>query len=115
VVRISGLVEQVATEVVNAHVAAQASPTVVSHVLWRMGTFQNPNIERLLQLVGSFNRRWRNELDEAVTDAERDALGSVNAQRHKVAHGESSTISPAQVDQYFGEVKSLLVKFADLF
>ena len=50
VVRLSGLLEQVATEIVRAHVGAQASPTVLEHVLWRMERFQNPNVERLLQL-----------------------------------------------------------------
>lgn len=115
VVRISGMVEQVMTEVVLLHVAGQASPTVTSHATWRMGTFQNPNIERILQLVGSFDRRWRSELDAIVTDAEREALGSINAQRNRVAHGQTSTVSLSQARQYHDEIKSLLSKVAAKF
>lgn len=115
VVRVSGLIEQVVTEVIVAHVTAQASPTVVSHVSWRLGIFQNPNIDRILQLVGSFNRVWREDLDAAVTFAERGALGSINAQRNLIAHGQPSTISLSQVGQYYGEVATVLRKVAAAF
>jgi hypothetical protein len=115
VIRVSGLVEQVVTEIVLAHVTAQASPTVAGHVSWRMGIFQNPNIERILQLVGSFNKHWRDELDADVTDEERGALGSINSQRNTIAHGGSSTISLSQIQRYYDEVKSLLVKVAAKF
>ena len=115
VIRVSGLVEQVVAEVVDAHVSAQASPTVLSHVLWRLGTFQNPNIERILQLVGSFDRRWRERLEATATAAERGALGSVTAQRNRVAHGQDSTISLGQISAYYGEIKSLMTKVAHQF
>jgi hypothetical protein len=115
VIRISGLLEQAVTEVVQTHVKAQASPTVIAHTEWRMATFQNPTVERLLQLVGSFDRRWRLELDGELTQAERGALGSITAQRNKVAHGQDSTISLAQVSQYFDEVKNVLTKVAARF
>jgi len=75
VIRISGLVEQAVAEVVQAHVSARASPSVVAYTTWRMGAFQNPNMERLLQLVGSFDRRWREALEQEITDSERGALG----------------------------------------
>lgn len=115
VIRVSGLVEQVAIEVVLTHVNAQASPTVVAHTAWRMQTFQNPNVERVLQLVGSFDRRWRDDLDAAVSDSERQALGSVRTQRNRVAHGQSSTVSLSQVGQYYADVKRLLAKLAAPF
>ncbi len=115
VIRISGLLEQAIAEIIQAHVTAQASPTVVSHTTWRMAVFQNPNVERLLQLVGSFDRRWREELDQELTDAERGALGSINAQRNLVAHGLDSTVSLVQIAQYFAEVRVLLDKVAGKF
>jgi len=115
VIRLSGLLEQAIAEIVQAHVVAQASPTVVSHTTWRMGVFQNPNGERILQLVGSFDRRWRDELNHELTSEERGALGSINAQRNLVAHGLDSTVSIAQVAQYFADVQSLLEKVAAKF
>lgn len=54
VVRVSGLVEQVIVEIVLHHIQPQASPTVAAHLEWRMNSFQNPTVERILQLVGSF-------------------------------------------------------------
>ena len=115
VIRVSGLVEQVITEVVLVHTTSRANPTVSDHVSWRMGTFQNPNTERILQLVGSFKKSWRVELESELTESERIALGSINVQRNKVAHGQNSTISLAQVQQYYDEIKSLLTKVAAKF
>lgn len=114
VIRVSGLVEQVMTEIVAAFVQARAQPTVVSHIEWRMNMFQNPTIERILVLVSSFHRSWREQLDAEITEQEREAMGSINRQRNKIAHGEPSTISLGQVDQYYIELKSLLDKVADL-
>jgi hypothetical protein len=114
-IRLSGLVEQVVTEVVLAHVGAQASASVLSHTTWRMKRFQNPNTERLIELVGSFDRRWGEALKASVTKSEREALGSVRAQRNRVAHGEQSTVSLVQVKGYFTEIKSMLERVARHF
>jgi hypothetical protein len=115
VIRLGGLVEQVVTEVILAHVESQASRPIVTHISWRMGTFQNPNMERLLQLVGSFDRHRREQLESEITDAEREALGSVIAQRNRIAHGESSTISLSQVADYYSEIKAMLTLVAARF
>lgn len=115
VVRVGGLVEQVISEVVLAHVRTRSAPTVSEHVEWRMKAFQNPSVERVLQLVGSFGKVWRAELEALVTQSEREALASVMLQRNKVAHGEDSTVSLAQVKQYYSEIRSLLDKVATKF
>ena len=115
VVRVSGMVEQVIIEVVSAHVAPRSSPTVAARVSWSLRTFQNPSIDRVLQLVASFNRLWRDELELTLTIEERDALSSINTQRNRIAHGEDSTVSLVQVRQYHDEIKKLLSKVADKF
>jgi RiboL-PSP-HEPN len=115
VIRLGGLVEQVVTQIILTYVEGQASQPIVAHVSWRMGTFQNPNMERLLQLVGSFDRHRRDQLDAAITEPEREALGSVMAQRNRIAHGEQSTISLSQVADYYAEIKSMLTEIAARF
>jgi hypothetical protein len=109
------MIEQVVREVVVTHVTARASPSVAAHVSWRMNSFQNPNMERLLQLVGSFDRRWHEQVDAAATTEERQAVGSINSQRNRIAHGEDSTISLSQVRQYHEEIKTLLAKVTNPF
>jgi RiboL-PSP-HEPN len=115
VIRLGGLIEQVVTEIVVTHVGAQASASVLSHASWRMKRFQNPNMDRLLGLVQSFNRRWAEELDGGISASERAALGSIRAQRNLVAHGEPSTVSLAQVRGYFSEIKTMLERVAERF
>jgi hypothetical protein len=115
VIRICGLVEQVVLEVVQTHTSSRSTPQISNHVAWRMGMFQNPNIEKLLQLAGSFDKSWRAQLDTEFTEPERVALGSITTQRNRIAHGGDSTISLGQVQQYYAEVLSLMGKFADPF
>lgn len=115
VVRISGLVEQVITEIILAYTQPQANSKITAHIAWRMGSFQNPNLERILQLVGSFDSNFRKLLEDLVTDDEKEALKSINIQRNKVAHGELSTVSLGQVDQYYVQVSALINKIAGLF
>jgi hypothetical protein len=115
VIRVSGLVEQVVTEIVLTYVATQASQPIAAHVSWRMGTFQNPNIERVLQLVGSFDRSRRTQLEAAIEESEKEALGSVRAQRNRIAHGEPSTVSLTQVCAYYVEIKKMLNEVASHF
>jgi len=113
VIRVCGLVEQVALEVVQTHTSLRSSSQIANHVVWRMGMFQNPSVDKLLQLSGSFDKAWRERLNMELTDAERIALGSLTAQRNRIAHGGDSTISLGQVRQYYAEVLSLVTKFAD--
>lgn len=115
VIRVSGLVEQVIAEIVLTYVGTQASQSIAAHVAWRMGTFQNPSIERVLQLAGSFDRHRRGQLDAAILDPEREALGSIRAQRNRIAHGEPSTISLTQVSAYYIEIKTMLARIAAHF
>ncbi|HEX6781840.1 MAG TPA: HEPN domain-containing protein [Solirubrobacterales bacterium] len=115
-IRVLGLVEQVVAEIVLAHVSAQASPPVLSHTTWKMKRFQNPNPQRLIELVGSFDRRWGDSLESALTSSsEREALGSIRSQRNRIAHGEPTTISLVQVKGYFAEIKSMLNRVAAPF
>ncbi len=115
VIRVSGIIEQTITEIVSSYAQSRAHQSIVEHVDWRMNAFQNPTIERILQLVGSFQRNWRTKLEAELTKEEREALGSINAQRNKIAHGQQSTISLGQIDQYYKQAKTLLNKISRLF
>lgn len=115
VVRVSGLLERAIEEIVITHTEAQASTSVTAHVMWRMKVFQNPSVERILQLAGSFNKQWGVTLKEQVTTEEREALGSLGTQRNQVAHGGTSTISLGQVAGFYEHAKTLLIKVAALF
>jgi hypothetical protein len=115
VVRVSGLIEDVVTTIVLVYVEQTASPHTARHVQWRMKLFQNPTLERIAQLLGSFRPTWRTQLLAEVTDPEREALRSVHDSRNEVAHGGQSSISLGQVDQYYTDVKKLLDKVANIF
>jgi hypothetical protein len=114
VIRVSGLVEQVVSEIVLDYTQKRAQPPIVDHVAWRMNMFQNPTVDRILDMVASFQSAWRVQLEGELTTPEREAMGTINKQRNRIAHGEESTISLGQVNQYYAEIKTLLERVATL-
>lgn len=114
VIRVSGLVEQVVSEIVLDYAQKRAQPSIVDHVAWRMNMFQNPTVDRILDMVASFQSAWRVQLEGELTTPEREAMGTINKQRNRIAHGEESTISLGQVNQYYAEIKTLLERVATL-
>lgn len=114
VIRVSGLVEQVTAEIVLDYTQKRAQPPLVAHVEWRMNMFQNPTVDRILDLVASFQPSWRGQLKDEITIPEREAMGTINRQRNKIAHGEASAVSLGQVNQYYAEIKTLLERVAAL-
>jgi hypothetical protein len=114
VIRVSGLVEQVMAEIVFDFARKRAQPQIVDHIAWRMNMFQNPTVDRILDLAASFHPAWRERLKGEITTPEREAMGTINKQRNRIAHGEASTISLGQVNQYYSEIKTLLERVATL-
>ena len=115
VVRVSGLIEDTITTIVLMYVEQTANPHTAQHVQWRMKLFQNPTLERITQLVGSFRPIWRTQFLAELTDPEREALHSVHDRRNEVAHGGQSSISLGQVDRYYTDIKTMLDKVAKVF
>ena len=115
VVRVNGLMECVAEEVVLTFARAQSSAPVSAYVASRLKYFQNPEVDRLVALMRAFSQAWSERFKAALTIEEREAIGSVWAHRNKIAHGESTTISLGQLLAYYGDIKAALVKFAEPF
>lgn len=115
VVRVSGLMERAAEEVVLAFTQTQSSERVATHVAWRMKVFQNPEVKRFVTLMKSFSTPWAEQFETALTTEEREAIGSVRANRNKIAHGEPTAISLGQINGFYGQIKTALDKFAAPF
>ena len=73
------------------------------------------NAERLLQLVGSFNREWRNEMEEYIKDERKEALDSIIANRNKIVHGEPVGLTISRIREYYVRVCEIVDYVAMLF
>lgn len=106
---VAGYVENALYELVLAYCRNASSPPVRSFVQSQLDRLTNVNSERLLQLIGSFDQKWREDLEVFITtDGRAAALNSLIALRHDVAHGGSAGISYVRVFEYYEKIEEII-------
>jgi hypothetical protein len=108
-VLISGLLENAVGELYGEYVRRQASPSVAAFANASLAAVQTPKTQRFLEIAGRFNSDWREGLTAFVdTDGRRDALDSIIANRHLIAHGKDSGITITRVKDYLTKAIDVL-------
>lgn len=89
--------------VIQKRVENKATPEIQRFVLQGMEAIQNPKAERFCKVIRSFSAEWGDQLDRYFVDnAEvKEAIDSLMANRHLIAHGKPCSISVGRVSTYF--------------
>jgi hypothetical protein len=114
-VLVSGFMEQAVRELAGECARRQSSPGTHRYVQGQLLFFQNPNAERIAQLIGAFNPDWRVGFELFLGDQRKDAINSIVANRHNIAHGQMVGISYVQMSEYYASAKEVVDYLADLF
>jgi hypothetical protein len=114
-VLVSGFLERALVELATECARQQAAPVVRSYAAKQLARFQNANMERVLQLVGSFSPEWRTQTETFVEGPVKDAVDSLVAVRHQIAHGEQASITFHGIREYRDRVYELVDFLADRF
>ncbi len=77
--------------------------------------FVNPNMRRIVDLIGSFDKDKARELKEFASGSIKDSVDGIVAQRNNIAHGRSSDTTIANVTRQFDDAKKLIEKLRSLF
>lgn len=108
-VRVAGLLEQSMRQVFYTYSIQQVgqSPlsTFVSKALERP---RNLNGEELCQLVGRFDADWQLQLRGHLQGKRWDALGSLIANRRRIAHGDPVTVGFHQMQEWHRSVVEVI-------
>jgi hypothetical protein len=78
-----------------------ASPLVSNFVSARLRGFQNPKMGAILDLLGSFSPDWKAQVEIATQGQLSDSVNSIVGNRHKIAHGESVSLSIGSLTAYY--------------
>lgn len=100
-VLVTGYLEQAVVSVVLNYVDTAGSASFsryVSKTLQRPGSMRADNI---LRLVGRFDRDWKNQLEQKLTVQHREIIGTIYANRNRIAHGEDVDLTYRQVRNGF--------------
>lgn len=107
-VLVSGFVETAISELAAEYCQRYSAPTVSNYAQNQLARLQNVKSERLLQLIGSFDPKWRIELEKFIDGARKDALDSVVDLRNKIAHGESVGVTYVRIREYYQRIAEII-------
>lgn len=112
---VSGFVENAVTALTIAYCRERSQPAVANYAGTQLSRLQNLNSERLVQVVGAFEPRWREDLITFLDGPRKDALDSVLGLRNQIAHGESVGVTYVRIQEYYARVKETVSFLGERF
>jgi hypothetical protein len=100
-IRVSGFLEISISAIYRQYTKDKSAPFVANYVESQLKNFQNPNMDKILRLVRSFNSLWEEELSEKTKDEIKDSIDSIVALRNSIAHGGNSVITYSKIKGYY--------------
>lgn len=105
----SGVLENAIFELFSEYVTRTASPSVAGYANDQLATIQNPKAAKFILVTRSFNSAWGIALEQFMdVDGRKDAIDSIMANRHLVAHGNHTGITIVQVQRYLAKAEEVL-------
>lgn len=106
----SSYLETSCRQLVVEYARCRSDHTVVKYVETAVSGFRDPNMEKILQLIGRFSVSLRDTVTQQVSDKTKESVDSIYANRNSVAHGRQSGISIGQIRGYYEDAKALVVR-----
>ena len=104
----SSYLEAAFRELVISHTRSRASESLRRYVDSTLTRFRDPNMEKILQLVGRFNLEYRRSLEVQTAGRLKDSVNSISANRNNIAHGRRSGISLGQIQTYYRDARAVV-------
>jgi len=107
-VLVCGFLETGVRTTYGEYARTKAHPNVGRYVNKQLELFRSPKMGHILDLTRLFCKEWAEDL-ELQTDGElKDAVDSIVAIRHQIAHGNDTGISYVQVREYYRSVVKVI-------
>ena len=105
----AGFLENAISEIYGEFAGRAASKPVANYAVSILSKIQNPNMHRFIETAHRFKSGWAADLEEfASINGRREAINSIIANRHEIAHGRNSGITLAQVRGYLDKAVEVL-------
>lgn len=101
-VLVSGFLENAISQVYVGLVNNSSSQTIASFTLGILEKIQNPKSKKFVEVARSFKKEWGEELERFLNEDinRKNAIDSIMANRHLVAHGKNTSISVVKVKEH---------------
>lgn len=112
---ISGYLEVTCRDVLWTYAERESDEAVARFVGRRLRRIRSPNMDQILDLVGSFDKDREQQLREFVRGRIRASVNSVVNLRNEIAHGRSMDATIETVKAQFEDSRQLAGKLKELF
>ena len=97
----AGFIENALSEVFGDFVKRAASEPVAKYAIQSLSRVQNPKTAKFIETAEAFKADWAADLGKFVAeDGRKDAIDSIMANRHLIAHGKDSGISIVRIKEW---------------
>lgn len=103
-VQVSGFLEQSIRNFTAEYVTRRADKRVANFVTRTTNRLTNLDAEKIKEHLLKFDPNWESTLESLLIEEVKDAINSILALRHRVAHGQSADITIARVKVYYKQV-----------
>lgn len=100
----SGYIENSCRLIISDFARKNSSPVIQDFIFRKIESITNLKHNNICELLNSFSDSWRSKYEENVTDEQVDAINSVVANRHQIAHGRNVGISYGVISKYYKEI-----------
>lgn len=104
----SGFVENAVELCLSDYCRKRSPETISNYVAARLREFQNPKMDKILELMQSFDPKWRSELEQATIGQLADSVSSIVGNRNSIAHGSSVALSMSRMTTYWEDAKKVV-------
>lgn len=97
----AGFLEEAISEVYGEYATRSANKFVADYTNSVLSKIQNPNAQKFIETAKRFHKTWGEELELFLeSNGRRDAIDSIMANRHQIAHGKVSGITLVRIREY---------------
>lgn len=106
----SSYLETSLRETITDFIRTRTSGSVVNFTDSHLRRIPNPSEQSIIELVGRFGNRSRNEFKDAFNERQRLAIKSIHSNRNKIAHGPPTDVnlSVSRMEQYYSDARDVI-------
>lgn len=97
----SGFIENSIKELVIDYSKKCSNPNIQRFVSHNLRGFQNPKVPNILNLMGSLNISWKEQIEHNMETELVDSINSIVSNRNSIAHGENVGITYHSISKYY--------------
>lgn len=107
-VLVSGFIEESIRILLSQYTVSRSSPEIANYVEKKLGRETNLNMTKIISLLAQFDNDFGETLRQHTEGELKDAVDSVIANRHPIAHGRDVSVSFIRLREWYEKIVNVI-------